>query len=202
MRFALPNLLTAARGLSGPAIFGLVLFGAHPQWAFTVFLCAVLTDLADGWVARQLQATSVFGSTLDPIADKSLVLWSWLSLWLVGAAPLWLAGGMMARDLVIAGWWLAKGRPELAKPNLIGQVKVSFEGVALPVLLFRQDWLGVHWPSVGLVLGMIALGLAVLSAASYLPRIWTPSTTDRRPGEGRVTPGPWRAPRSTRTSSP
>jgi CDP-diacylglycerol---glycerol-3-phosphate 3-phosphatidyltransferase len=160
---ALPNLLTAARGLAGPVVAWLVLGLAWSDAAFVVFLFAILTDLADGWLARRLGATSALGRLLDPLSDKALVTSTWLALGIVGWAPWWLAAPMLLRDLAVGVGWALLGRPD-APPSMTGRLKVSFEGVALPILLFRDPWLDVHWPSVGVALGAVALALSVASA--------------------------------------
>jgi len=201
---ALPNLLTILRGLSGPAILACVLLG-QDEVAFTVFLLAVLTDLADGWLARRLGATSELGTLLDPVADKLLVDGTWLALGLAGWAPWWLAGPVLARDAaVILGFLLLGGQTR--EPHMLGRVMVSVEGVALPVLLFRNPWLDVHWPTVGLVLGGISLVLALASAGIYLLDITrgrVPLPTRRRPagpgGAAVLPPRPWPRPPSTPT---
>lgn len=167
MRAVLPNLLTAARGLAGPAVAALVLGAGADQVAFWVFLGAILTDLVDGWLARRLNAVSRLGQLLDPLADKLLIASTWLTLGLVGWAPWWLAGLMLTRDLAVGLGWVVLGRPAWPA-SMAGRLKVSFEGVALPVLLFRQPWLDVHWPSVGLAIGTIALCLSIVSAVFYL----------------------------------
>ena len=46
-----------------------------------------MTDFFDGWLARRLSATSVWGAILDPIADKVLVCAAVLGL-LAQAAPI------------------------------------------------------------------------------------------------------------------
>jgi phosphatidylglycerophosphate synthase len=170
MRAVLPNLVTALRGLAGPAVAWLVLGPGWDQAAFWLFLAAILTDLVDGSLARALGATSRVGRWLDPLSDKVLAICTWTALGLVGWAPAWLVVGMLVRHAGVAvGWAFLRGRPVPA--SLLGRVMVSFEGVALPVLLFRQPWVDVHWMSVGTVLGGISLALAAVSAALYLPRL-------------------------------
>lgn len=180
MRALLPNLLTAARGLAGPVVAWLVLVHGSSDLAFSVFLFAILTDLADGSLARALGATSDLGRQLDPIADKVLADATWLTLGLVGWAPWWLAGPMLLRDLGVGLAWLALGRPTVSAP-MLGRMKVSFEGVALPVLLFRSPWLDVHWPSVGVVIGSIALAFSVASALACLQGVLVVPRDPARP---------------------
>ncbi|MFK7928686.1 MAG: CDP-alcohol phosphatidyltransferase family protein [Myxococcota bacterium] len=166
----LPNLLTASRGLAGPGIFVLVVVGGLDELAFAVFLIAIVTDLIDGWLARFLGATSDLGTILDPLADKLLIGGTWLTLGVMGWVPWWLAGAMLLRDgLVVFGWLLSRSRAH--KPHLAGRLMVSVEGVALPILLFRNEWMQVHWPSVGLLLGLISLLLGAISGGVYVMRL-------------------------------
>ena len=169
---ALPNAITASRGLAGPTVAVLVLGFGWDEAAFVLFLVAILTDLVDGSLARALGATSTLGRWLDPVADKMLSDCTWLTLGIVGWAPWWLVGAVLARDAVVTvGWWVTRHRDLPPAPHMLGRLMVSFEGVALPVFLFRNPWLDVHWPSVGTVLGGIGLSLAILSAVAYLPRL-------------------------------
>ena len=51
--------------------------------ALAVFLLAALTDLLDGYVARQRGSQSRLGAFLDPLADKLLLISSFVTLtWL------------------------------------------------------------------------------------------------------------------------
>ena len=163
----LPNVLTASRGLAGPVILALVVGAGLDEAAFVLFLLAVLTDLLDGWLARRLGAESRLGSLLDPVADKMLVDGTWLAIGLSGWAPWWLVGPVLFRDLAVSIGFFATGARK-HDPNMLGRLMVSVEGVALPILLFRNPWLDVHWPTIGIVLGMTSLALAAASALAYL----------------------------------
>lgn len=166
MARALVNALTASRGLAGPVVAGLMLGPGANRTAFWIFLVAILTDLVDGRLARFVQPNPL-GKVLDPAADKLLTVPTWLALWLVGWAPTWLVAGCLVRD-AFAGWLWWRGVREVSPA---AQVGIAYEGVALCVLLFHGPWLNTHWPSVGTVLGGIALGLFVAS----LPQYWADS---------------------------
>lgn len=168
MRRHLPNLVTASRGLCGFVVAALLVGPGLHFLAFWVFVGAIASDLLDGWLARRLDARSSAGEWLDPLSDKLLTDLTWVALWWIDFAPGWLAGAILGRDLVVAlAWAWAAPRGGRWLPNPLGQVMVAYEGVALSVLVFHGPWLGVHWPSVGVVLGAIALLLSVMSLVQY-----------------------------------
>jgi CDP-diacylglycerol--glycerol-3-phosphate 3-phosphatidyltransferase len=165
----LPNLITASRGLAGIAVAWLLVVAHANVAAFAIFIAAMLTDLVDGWLARRLDARSEMGELLDPLADKMLTGVTWLALLSMNWAPWWLGGPILARDLVVAiVWRVSRAKGVRWDPNLLGRLMVSYEGVALPLLLLHDLWAGVHWASVGVVLGAVTLVLSLGSAAQYL----------------------------------
>jgi len=168
-RSVLPNLITSFRGVCGVVILGIVMVYGDDYWAFWLFIAAISTDLIDGWVARVIGGTSELGAFLDPLADKLLLSFSWLTLLLSGWAPWWLAGTMIFRDIAVgAVYFYARGRGWVFTSNRLGQLMVCFEGVAVPVLLYRQPLLDIHWPSVGLAIEFISLFFAAASAIQYV----------------------------------
>jgi cardiolipin synthase len=100
-----PNLLTLARILLTPLLAWFLL----NKWmtaAFCVFFTAGLTDALDGLLARTLGQKSRLGACMDPLADKLLLVTSFLLLWKIGEIPLWLVLVTVGRDLLILGGFL------------------------------------------------------------------------------------------------
>ncbi len=79
-------LATAAGDMPGLEVPGGAIF-ALDRWAVVVFVIAAVTDYFDGWLARRLNATSIWGAILDPIADKVLVCATVLGLMALAASP-------------------------------------------------------------------------------------------------------------------
>lgn len=67
----IPNFLTTARGVAGPAL-PVIFFCVSPIAALITFGAAALTDLFDGALARYFDAETTYGKKVDPVADKVL----------------------------------------------------------------------------------------------------------------------------------
>lgn len=79
---SLPNIMTIARIMGSIAVPFLIMAETNTLRliAVIIFAMAAATDWLDGYLARQLDATSSFGRMLDPIADKVLVAVTLLAL--------------------------------------------------------------------------------------------------------------------------
>jgi CDP-diacylglycerol--glycerol-3-phosphate 3-phosphatidyltransferase len=97
--------LTVARAASVPIVVLLFAwpFHGHDYWATAVFCVAMATDWFDGRIARRTGRTSSFGSLLDPVADKLLVLATLIVLLGQDVFPAWMVAAIVARELLITG---------------------------------------------------------------------------------------------------
>lgn len=132
----LPDQLTLGRALAVPVVVVLFAwnFPDHAYWATAVFVVAMATDQVDGWLARRRNQTSAFGSLLDPIADKVLVMAALVMLVGEGVAPAWMVAAMVARELLVSGLRLAaieKGVVMAARD--LGKLKTWAQAVAVAV---------------------------------------------------------------------
>ncbi len=96
----IPNLLTLARILLTPLLAWLILIRSTTA-AFFIFFIAGVTDALDGLLARVLNQKTRLGSFIDPVADKLLLVSSFLLLWKIGEIPLWLVVITVGRDIMI-----------------------------------------------------------------------------------------------------
>jgi len=105
----IPDQLTLTRALAVPVVVVLFTwdFPSHASWATAVFVVAMATDQVDGWLARRWNQTSAFGSLLDPIADKVLVMSALVMLVAEGVAPAWMVAVIISREFLVAGLRLA-----------------------------------------------------------------------------------------------
>jgi cardiolipin synthase len=163
-----PNLLTIARILLTPLLAWLLL-EAKMGYALLVFLAAAATDGLDGFIARLWHQKSKLGACLDPVADKLLLVSSFILLSQIDLIPVWLVVITVVRDLVIVTGCLIlvlRQVPIQFKPVLSGKLSTLFQLLTIlealsspfvPTALF-----------VKLVLFTATALLAVVSGAQYV----------------------------------
>ena len=126
------NQLTLLRMLLIPAFVILVLYG-HLGWALIVFVTAGVTDGLDGLLARWSGQNTSLGAWLDPMADKLLLVTTFIILTLPGLGlanrlPIWLTVCIISRDVVIlltvAIVNLAIG-PRTFRPSIFGKIATA-----------------------------------------------------------------------------
>ncbi|GAB6125518.1 CDP-alcohol phosphatidyltransferase family protein [Humidesulfovibrio idahonensis] len=100
--WTIPNLLTVTRIMLTPG-FVMAFVDHRFDLAWVLFAIAGLTDALDGTLARILKQRSTFGAMLDPLADKVLLVTSFLCLALQDWIPRWLAVLVVSRDVFIVG---------------------------------------------------------------------------------------------------
>lgn len=100
-----PNIITLARLAMIPLLI-LLLQEQDYRAALMVFLIAGLSDGLDGFIARRYKLESHLGGVLDPLADKLLMLSTYVMLTLLGHIDFWLLLLVVSRDFLIIGGYL------------------------------------------------------------------------------------------------
>ena len=167
------NQLTLLRMLLIPAFVILVIYG-HLGWALVVFVTAGVTDGLDGLIARLSGQKMSLGAWLDPMADKLLLVTTFIVLTLPGLhlanpLPAWLTICIISRDIVIvltvAIVNLAIG-PRTFRPSIYGKIATgTYIVTAVAAMLF--NFLGYH--SVIVDVGIYAsLAITLISSFHYI----------------------------------
>jgi cardiolipin synthase len=104
-KWTVANQLTLLRMALIPAFVILVVYG-KPGWALVTFGVAGVTDGLDGLIARRAGQKTSLGAWLDPMADKLLLVTTFVVLTvpgtdLVNRFPFWLTILVITRDVVI-----------------------------------------------------------------------------------------------------
>jgi cardiolipin synthase len=161
----LPNVLTIFRMALTP-VFVSLLFYQKFVWALAAFVVAGITDGLDGLLARRFKQQSELGRILDPIADKMMLVTSFVVLSMRGVfptplpkhlpVPFWVTITVISRDIFI----------------LVGAAAIN---MVSGFRAFRPSFLG----KVSTVVQIVAVAAVILAAQTrvgtgyYLPTIYT-----------------------------
>lgn len=172
----LANQLTILRIILIPAFVLLVVYG-YLGAALLVFVVAGITDALDGLIARTTGQRTSLGAWLDPMADKLLLMTTFIvltlpNLPLTNHLPLWLTILVISRDIVILGVVaivnLAVG-PRTFRPSIWGKMTTaSFIITTVVILYFNYRAV----PSILIDVGIwTSLALTLVSSADYFLRL-------------------------------
>jgi cardiolipin synthase (CMP-forming) len=175
-RLTLANQLTILRIMLVPA-FVLLLLYERLGTALVVFLVAGITDALDGLAARLSGQRTSLGAWLDPLADKLLLVTTFIMLTLptvplTNHLPVWLTVLVISRDVVIVAFVaivsLAVG-PRTFTPSLLGKsVTACFILTSVVILYFNYR----RETSILVDIGIwTSLALTLLSSADYFFKV-------------------------------
>ncbi len=178
-RMNLPNLLTFARIILVPIFAILYLIPGESTYliAALLFGLAAFTDWLDGYLARRLSQTTPFGTFLDPVADKLIVVTALVLL--IGAHHnIWLTLPgiiIVSREIFISAlreWMAEMNRRGLVAVSMLGKVKTTLQMVALAVLLANPPDPERYLVIAGYVLLYAAALMTLWSMVVYLHAAW------------------------------
>lgn len=165
----IPNLLTLARiGL----VPWLVVLLQEQQygWSLAVFLVAGVTDGLDGYIAKKFNAQTYLGSILDPLADKILLVTSYIMLSVSGLIPFWLMVVVVFRDLVIVGGNLLLtlffSSMEM-RPLFISKLNTCMQILYIVLVLAALSW-QIEYQAILHIIGIVVAVTSVLSGLAYV----------------------------------
>ena len=151
----LPNLISLLRiVLVGPIVWSLL--EQHYELAIGLFIVAGFSDALDGLLAKRFGWSTRLGGILDALADKILLVSTFVSLWILGVFPTWLVLWILARDvLIVVGSAIYNSKVEsfnpepslISKFNTLLQIILAALGVVHLGISSVPEWLltGLMW---------------------------------------------------------
>ena len=116
---------------------------ALQRWAVYAFIVAAVTDFFDGWLARKMDAVTVWGAILDPIGDKVLVCGAILGLLSLGPQPMVVlpAGLILFREFTVSALReVGAGKGIKLPVTLLAKWKTTIQLTALAMELIVAAW--------------------------------------------------------------
>ncbi len=187
----LPNLLTVFRMALIP-VFVSLLFYQRFLLALAIFIVAGITDGLDGLLARRFHQQSPLGRILDPIADKMMLVTSFVVLSMRGVyltpvakhlpIPFWVTITVISRDVFIlvgaAAINMVTGFRAF-QPSFLGKLSTVVQIVAVATVILAAQirvGTGYYLPTVY----TSVFTLALLSGAHYIFFVSRLLNDDRR----------------------
>ena len=138
----IPNIITVFRFLLVPPMV-LLLLDQQTGAALIVFGVAGFSDALDGFLAKRYGWTSRMGALMDPLADKLLLVASFVTLGWLGWIPLWLVVLVILRDLVIVigamiYHWCVE-YIDTAYPTLVSKLNTFAQILLVLAVMFSQS---------------------------------------------------------------
>jgi len=141
----LPNFISLLRILLVPPVV-FFLLQQNYMTALILFVIAGVSDGIDGWLAKRFNWQSALGEILDPLADKLLIVASYVCFAWLELLPLWLVVSVMLRDVIIvAGGVLYRifcGKVEI-KPSYMSKLNTVMQIVLIATILISLTWLSI-----------------------------------------------------------
>ena len=101
----LPNSITFVRIIILPVFVTALVYNRY-EAALFIFIIAGISDALDGLLARITDQKTTLGAFLDPLADKFLMVTSFVLFSYYGWAPKWLTIIVISRDLIVTLGWV------------------------------------------------------------------------------------------------
>jgi len=121
--------------------------------ALVIFMIAVISDGADGFIARALKQKTEFGTILDPVADKLLLVSAYIALSIANPGkyitiPPYVTIVVISRDVIIVMGsvmvYMIKGGLKVS-PSIIGKITTFFQMMVIVSVLLQFKHSALLW---------------------------------------------------------
>lgn len=169
----IPNRLSILRIISIPIICILISLQDHKTLLFSFFIFTIcgITDGLDGFLARRWRLKSRFGTFIDPIADKLLVVGTLVTMSYYRMVPLWLTIAIVLREIMANGIRSIYALEGIELNSVrSGKFKTFLEILGISLILFNRSFKEPVFPkgeyldpgvlilTLGLIFGLYSFG--------------------------------------------
>lgn len=165
----IPNLLSIIRILLIPVI--IMLYCKYDMYIETVIVIAIsgLTDIADGFLARNFNMISDFGKVIDPIADKltqAAMIFCLISHYKCMAV---LIGLMIVKEsiLLICGYLTLKTKDTVNSAKWFGKASTATVYAVMIILFMMPDLPNILSNILIIVCSIVIIGSTILYGRFY-----------------------------------
>jgi cardiolipin synthase len=164
----IPNLITALRlMLVAPLVWMLV--EDRYEVALLLFVAMGASDGMDGFLAKRYGWQSRVGKFMDPLADKAMLVSTYLALGWLGGVPAWLVALIILRDLIIicgaVAYHFVTRRLEM-NPTLLSKINTGAQ-ILLAILVILDQFRPIGDVAMNALIAVVLL-TTMASGAHYV----------------------------------
>ena len=166
----IPNTLTITRIVIIPIFITSIIYKRY-DYSLYLFIIAALTDVFDGLLARLTNQKTALGTFLDPLADKFLLVTTFIIMSVYELIPKWLTITVISRDvIIIIGWFLLYLVCDIShvEPSLLGKATIWVQSFLIAYILVD---INLHFlPDNPQMLLWLTAGITIFSGFHYIYR--------------------------------
>ncbi len=166
----MPNMLSLARVAAVPVIILMLISPGKvlSLVAAIFFLLICITDWLDGYIARKKGLVTSLGKFLDPLADKLLIMASFIMLIPAGRVPAWVVALIVSREIFVTGLRaVASDMGVVISAGKLGKLKTVFQIISVAALLAHYPYYGLDLHTLGIITLIPAFILTMWSGVEY-----------------------------------
>ena len=161
MKLGLADYLSLSR-IPLAFIFVLLLFTFYDSYVLlTVLILTILSDVFDGFLARNLSSATDFGATLDPLCDKAFIILAFLGFLFLGRVSLIIFFAIIIRDIYSLSEILyikfSKSK-KVHKAGVFGKLTTTAQFILIGVLIFQINILLAPIVALVFILSLFTVG--------------------------------------------
>ncbi|MDI6801077.1 MAG: CDP-alcohol phosphatidyltransferase family protein [Thermodesulfovibrionales bacterium] len=166
----IPNIITSVRIIIIPVFVTSMIYRRY-DYALFLFAAAAVSDAFDGLLARITRQKTRLGAFLDPLADKSLLVTSFILFSIYDWIPMWLTVTVISRDIIVTLGWLLiylTHHSTKVEPSLIGKAAIASQLILIAYTLLSINFANIPMPD-DRMFWAVAI-LTIVSGLQYIYR--------------------------------
>lgn len=136
-----------------------------------IFAAAAITDALDGYIARKQNIVTDFGKLMDPLADKLMVMSTFICFTAVGILHPIITIIIMSREFLVTGLRsIASSKGKVIAADIWGKLKTIFQDVTVIAVLLKSAMGAPDGSFIGIVTTIcivVMTALTLISAINY-----------------------------------
>ncbi len=166
----IPNTLTLIRIILIPVFVTAIIYKRF-DYALYLFGIAAITDMLDGLIARITGQKTALGTFLDPLADKFLLVTSFILFSIYGLIPKWLTITIISRDIIVITGWIVLyviTHMKNIETTIMGKLAIALQLILIFYVLLKINMPSL--PDVRIYLQWFTAIFTIISGLHYIYR--------------------------------